>query len=369
MNSFLNHSSLMANLLLASLYLTLVIFCSLAIYFILKINTRLENLLFLFSPGSYLFFGLFNFFFYLNILPENQNLIFQFVATIFFGVGPFGFLINSWYLNYGRITKRAPILYLAIIAYVITHGVASYFYNFVGAYSVEGRALLNFIQFFPLTASCFLYFQVLPELDDDTRIRMRQLIAGLFLVASCSVFYALAVLIFPLVIPLLLALILVGVLMATLSFYFQSSTAEDKYFTSRADRHIPYYFIVINDGGVTKYTYKFVQYPFHENLIGSYLSVFDLYLSELFSSDQIELLSFKQFRLAFGKLNNNLVCYIFKGSTRYVSEALESFLGEIRSDEHLMSAIFSNTTILRESEVWMGNFGTLIEERFLKMIN
>ncbi len=103
--------------------------------------------------------------------------------------------------------------------------------------------------------------------------------------------------------------------------------------TSRMGREDPVAILIVEESGVTPFSYKFkYKDGIDDQLIGAYLSAICSFGNEIFKgSGAIDQIIFHDFAILMRKVNSFTFCYIFQGDSYLALKRLEYFILQVRN--------------------------------------
>lgn len=96
----------------------------------------------------------------------------------------------------------------------------------------------------------------------------------------------------------------------------------------------PVAILIIEESGITLFSFKFKTNHIDDQLIGAYLSALSSFGNEVFKgSGAIDQIIFHEFTVLMRKVNKFTFCYVFKGESHIALERLENFIFQVKSTQ------------------------------------
>ncbi|MFX1516350.1 MAG: hypothetical protein ACFFC6_08575 [Promethearchaeota archaeon] len=92
--------------------------------------------------------------------------------------------------------------------------------------------------------------------------------------------------------------------------------------------------LIIEESGITLFSFKFKTNHIDDQLIGAYFSALTSFGNEVFKgSGTIDQIIFHEFTVLMRKVSEFTFCYVFKGESHSALERLENFIFQIKSTQ------------------------------------
>ena len=92
--------------------------------------------------------------------------------------------------------------------------------------------------------------------------------------------------------------------------------------------------LIIEESGITLFSFKFKTNHIDDQLIGAYFSALTSFGNEVFKgSGTIDQIIFHEFTVLMRKVSEFTFCYVFKGESHTALERLENFIFQIKSTQ------------------------------------
>jgi hypothetical protein len=118
---------------------------------------------------------------------------------------------------------------------------------------------------------------------------------------------------------------------------------------------IPCLLIITSKGGLTLYTKEFINENFPTNLIGGYLASFNMISGEVFADESgpISLMKYKKYKLIMQSLDELTFAFLFKGSSKVISQKFGIFIDELKTNEEIWQELHKKAPRLTETQRYL----------------
>lgn len=100
----------------------------------------------------------------------------------------------------------------------------------------------------------------------------------------------------------------------------------------------PVAILIVEESGITLFSFKFKTNHIDDQLIGAYLSALSSFGNEVFKgSGALDQIVFHEFTVLMRKVDPFTFCYVFKGESYLALERLENFIFQIKSTQLIWS--------------------------------
>jgi hypothetical protein len=328
------------------------IFLFILAYSVYVSNNQIMNKVFSFS---FLSLGLNQFVFgirnlYLLVFKEPMNLFSARLSFTFLPLALFGFFITILLIRFGEEMLKKELIITSLL-WLLTNLIVIWFSDSItlsedSIGNLQTSILFKIVVFgstiiLYIISYYFVLWSYFKSDENLTWFLYGFTLCGLSLLSfGLSDFFRILDLISPIILSISMIVL------------FRGFTRYESYTISAFDEFspIPCLLIITSKGGLTIYTKEFINENFPTNLIGGYLTSFNMISSELFDeTGPISLIKYKKYNLIMQSRDELTFAFLFKGSSKIISQKFGVFIDELKINHDIWQELHKKVPKLTEN--------------------